>query len=67
MMMMSNFFHRSNENFTIDSICTGCFETIASGKSNEDLAPHEQSHKCAALVERQQRDVSHTPGVVGFA
>jgi hypothetical protein len=67
MQTMSNFFHRSNENLTIDSVCTACFSTIAVGKSSEDLVPHEKEHRCAPLVERQRRDLSSASGVIGFA
>lgn len=56
MMRMSNFFHRMNANSTIDSICTGCFRTIAVGKRHEDLTGAEAAHACRPLLEQQRHE-----------
>jgi hypothetical protein len=61
MMTMSNFFHRINVNCTIDSICTGCFRTIAVGNTHEELADPENAHHCERLVERQLHDAASHP------
>jgi hypothetical protein len=50
MMTMSNFFHRTNANCTIDSICTGCFRTIAVANTHDELVIAENSHHCEPLV-----------------
>ncbi len=40
------FAHRTNPDKTIDSICTSCFQTIASEDVESKLAAHEESHNC---------------------
>jgi hypothetical protein len=40
------FARRHNKDSTIDSICTRCYRTIASGNSEECLAAAEESHSC---------------------
>jgi hypothetical protein len=37
---------RRNRDSSIDSICTNCFQTIASAACVDDLAAHEQEHVC---------------------
>jgi hypothetical protein len=52
----SNFVHRSNRDGTIDSICSRCFVTVATGLRTADLRQHELDHKCdPRLLERYQR------------
>jgi hypothetical protein len=50
MMTMSKFFHRTNGDSTIDSICTRCFITIATGNSHDDLIGAEAAHDCIPLI-----------------
>jgi hypothetical protein len=40
------FAHRSNPDKSVDSICTTCFQTIASEDLEDKLAAHEESHSC---------------------
>ena len=40
------FAHRSNPDKSIDSICTACFQTIASEDLEGKLLAHEESHVC---------------------
>jgi hypothetical protein len=40
------FAKRWNKNSSIDSICTKCFQTIASARSEEELVAHEVKHVC---------------------
>jgi hypothetical protein len=40
------FVHRKNPDKTIDSICTACFQTIASEDHEDKLIAHEKSHSC---------------------
>jgi hypothetical protein len=40
------FARRRNRDSSIDSICTQCFQTIASADREEDLLHHEESHIC---------------------
>jgi hypothetical protein len=49
-----DFVRRSNEDSTIDSICTKCFQTVASGKSVFDLIRAEEAHTCVPLSLRQR-------------
>jgi len=48
------FARRRNRDSSIDSICTQCFQTIASADREEDLALHEEKHIC-----EPQSDLSH--------
>jgi hypothetical protein len=40
------FAHRRNPDKSIDSICTACFQTIASEDLEDELVAHEKSHSC---------------------
>lgn len=46
MTTIGKFFHRTNANCTIDSICSQCFMTIAIGNSDDDLIVAEATHDC---------------------
>jgi hypothetical protein len=41
-----SFARRKNENSTIDSICTRCYQTIASGDNEDALEGAERGHSC---------------------
>jgi len=41
-----SFARRHNHDLSIDSICTKCYQTIASADSVSDLAAAEESHLC---------------------
>ena len=41
-----SFARRRNENSTIDSICTRCYQTIASGDNEGALEGAERGHSC---------------------
>jgi hypothetical protein len=43
---MTTFAHRVNRNGTHDSICRGCYATVASTTEEEELAEHESAHVC---------------------
>jgi hypothetical protein len=58
MMKMSKFFHRKNRDSTIDSICTQCFMTIATGNSHDDLIGAEVAHDCTPLTLRKHWESS---------
>jgi hypothetical protein len=40
------FAHRRNPDGSLDSICTTCFQTIASEDSEGKLIAHEERHTC---------------------
>lgn len=40
------FAHRTNRDGSIDSICTTCFQTIASEDVDGKLISHEERHSC---------------------
>lgn len=42
------FVHRQNEDGTFDSICIGCFQTVALGMNEPDLEQLEGEHVCVA-------------------
>ena len=46
MITLIPFAHRRNPDASIDSICTTCFQTIASEDSEGKLIAHEERHSC---------------------
>jgi len=46
MYLVKPFVHRRNPDASIDSICTTCFQTIASEDSDSQLIAHEERHTC---------------------
>jgi len=44
--MDTPFAHRTNPDASIDSICTTCFQTIASEDNEGKLIAHEERHSC---------------------
>lgn len=46
MVALIPFAHRRNSDASIDSICTICFQTIASEDSEGKLIAHEERHSC---------------------
>ena len=42
----AQFFHRTNADATIDSICGLCFNTVASAIKDEELRVQEAKHRC---------------------
>ena len=46
MNILTPFAHRRNPDASIDSICTTCFQTIASEESEGSLIAHEKRHSC---------------------
>lgn len=45
-MTPTPFAHRRNLDASIDSICTTCFQTIASEDNEGSLIAHEERHAC---------------------
>jgi len=41
-----SFARKRNRDTTIDSICTRCYQTIASAHTPSDLEAYEQAHRC---------------------
>jgi hypothetical protein len=51
-----SFAHRNNRDGTVDSICLGCFVTIATEWSKSELLEIEKQHECEGLsIERERR------------
>jgi hypothetical protein len=50
-----SFAHRRNNDSTVDSICTRCYQTIASGQNVSSLTSAEAKHLCDpnAEIDRQ--------------
>ncbi len=46
MTVLIPFAHRRNPDASVDSICTTCFQTIASEDSEGKLIAHEERHSC---------------------
>jgi hypothetical protein len=46
MTNLTPFAHRINPDASIDSICTTCFQTIASENSEAKIFAHEERHLC---------------------
>ena len=55
MITAARFVHRVNPDSTIDSICSRCYETIASSNSETDLIKDEETHICHPLTLRQSQ------------
>lgn len=49
----SEFPHRCNADFTFDSICHQCFQTIATVRDEADLLSFERKHVCDPLRVRR--------------
>jgi hypothetical protein len=45
-LLKPGFPHRHNDNGTHDSICTGCFVTVATVLNEPELARFESAHIC---------------------
>jgi hypothetical protein len=59
-MTMTNlvsFARRQNRNASVDSICTQCYQTIASANDANQLSSLEQSHVCNLNGEFNQQPV----------
>jgi hypothetical protein len=66
------FAHRQNSDASIDSICTTCFQTIASEDSEGKLIAHEERHSCdpywqfsRAQVDSDQSTTARSVGGLG--
>jgi hypothetical protein len=46
MSLLGLFPHRTNHDGTVDSICSKCFQTVASWPAVSDLALAEGRHRC---------------------
>jgi hypothetical protein len=51
-----SFARRQNRDATVDSICTRCYQTIASSNNANDLAVHEATHRCDINGEFNQHE-----------
>jgi hypothetical protein len=52
----ASFVHRFNQNGTHDSICRGCFVTVASLGDEAELVRHERDHLCGPMPLNQVRE-----------
>jgi len=52
-----SFARRQNHDSSIDSICTKCYQTIASADSAGELVAHEESHVCDPDEEADRRQM----------
>jgi hypothetical protein len=46
--LKSGFPHRLNDDGSHDSICIGCFTTVATAQNEWELVAHESAHVCEA-------------------
>jgi len=46
---LPNFPHRRNPDGTVDSICAGCFRTIATALNEAQLQTAESTHQCGGF------------------
>src|SRR5277367_612305 len=56
-----SFARRRNSDTTIDSICTKCYQTIASAHTPGDLQAYEQVHRCDPSEEINYSHASPRP------
>ena len=72
MITVVPFAHRRNPDASFDSICTKCFQTIASEDSEGKLFAHEEGHTCDPIYEITRvnfdswRSTSTRPSVNGL-
>jgi len=52
-----SFARRQNHDASIDSICTKCYQTIASADSADQLTSREESHLCDPNEEADRRQM----------
>jgi hypothetical protein len=59
-LLGSSYAHRHNRDGSHDSICVGCFATVATAQDEWELAAHESAHVCNAWDrERFSHSVNH--------
>jgi hypothetical protein len=58
------FAYRKNDNGTLDSICLGCFVTVATARSDAELESKERDHLCNPWDLRRFESVS-APNPIG--
>ena len=51
MTSSNSFAHRLNSDSSVDSICTRCYQTVASDNHEPNLESAEASHECAPGAE----------------
>jgi len=51
--LLPRFPHRQNPDRSWDSICRECYVTIANALTEEELAGHEEVHKCNVAINRE--------------
>jgi hypothetical protein len=55
-----SFAHRRNNDSTVDSICTRCYQTIANAQDDSSLTSAEANHICDPDVEMDRcEEISH--------
>lgn len=52
-----SFARRQNHDSSIDSICTKCYQTVASADSADELVAGEESHRCDPNEEADRRQM----------
>jgi hypothetical protein len=52
-----SFARRQNHDSSIDSICTKCYQTIASSDNADELAAREENHQCDPNMESDRRQM----------
>lgn len=57
MTNLLSFARRQNRDASVDSICTRCYQTIASADNASELASLEQSHVCNLNGEFNQQPI----------
>lgn len=57
-----SFARRHNRDLSIDSICTKCYQTVASGKTVRELEDKEENHRCDASGEFGEEHINSQRG-----
>jgi hypothetical protein len=58
---VSHYTHRPNSDGSFDSICHGCFATVASVINESELAQHEHTHVCNPFWSHQSDERHPAP------
>ena len=59
MISMEIFVRRQNPDSTVDSICTRCYQTVATVRNESDLTSAEENHVCEYVLEPARYNEQH--------
>jgi hypothetical protein len=61
MAILTPFVRRHNQDSTVDSICTKCYQTVATERDEDHLSSAEQGHICNTRVSQYLEHADRQP------